>query len=305
MTAPWAYSNGRLIPAAELHVSAADAGFVLGATVTEQLRTFGGRLFRLEEHLARLARSLEIVGLDSGVSPAELAAAADELAARNHALLDPADDLGLAIFVTPGGYPPLAGRDTPTSTPTIGVHTWPLAFPLWAAAYEQGEALVTPAVRQVPAECWPPALKCRSRMHYYLADLASRAQEPGTRALLLDQRGRVCETATANIAIVCRGEGLVTPPADQVLRGISLEVLHELAMAAGLTWRERELWPDDVARADEVLLTSTPSCLLPVARLNGRAIGEGRAGPVYRRLLAAWSDLVGLDIAAQARRFAK
>lgn len=304
MSTPWAYSNGRLIPAAELSVSVADAGFVLGATVSEQLRTFGGRLFRLEQHLARLGRSLQIVNIDPGRPLSDLAAAADELAQRNHWLLEPGDDLGLAIFVTPGGYAPLAGRGARQTGPTIGMHTWPLSFGLWAASYERGESLATTDVVQTPPECWPAELKCRSRMHYYLADRAARAREPGARALLLDQHGRVCETAAANLVMVRKGEGLLTPPRDQVLRGISLQALHELAEGLGLPWQERELRLADLAGASELLLTSTHSCLLPAVRLNGQPIGDGQPGPVYRQLLAAWSRLVGLDIAAQAARFA-
>lgn len=303
MTTPWAYSNGRFVPAAELTISVADAGFVLGATVSEQLRTFGGRLFRLEQHLARLARSLEIVGVDPGRPLAELAAAATELALQNHRLLAPGDDLGLAIYVTPGDYAPLAGRGAPSPAPMIGMHTWPLAFGLWAAGYERGEALATTEVRQTPADCWPPELKCRSRMHYYLADRAARAQWPGARAVLLDQHDRVCETAAANVVAFRVGEGLVTPPADQVLRGISSQVLRDLSAEAGLPWQERELRLADLASADEILLTSTHSCVLPATRINGQNIGTGAPGPVYRQLLAAWSELVGLDIAAQGSQF--
>jgi branched-subunit amino acid aminotransferase/4-amino-4-deoxychorismate lyase len=300
MTTLWAYSNGRFVPEAELTISVADAGFVMGATVSEQLRTFGGRLYRLEQHLARLERSLEIVGIDPGQSLANLGKAAEELAQRNHRLLAADDDLGLAIFVTPGGYAPLLGRRGQNAGPTIGMHTWPLAFNLWAAAYERGEALVTTEVRQTPADCWPPELKCRSRMHYYLADRAARERTPGTRALLLDHHGRVCETAAANVVAVRPGEGLVTPPSDQVLRGISLQALHELAVSGGLAWQERELRLADLATADEILLTSTHSCVLPATSLNGQPVGDGKPGPVYRQLLAAWSAEVAVDIATQA-----
>jgi len=304
MTTPWAYANGRFMPEAELTISVADAGFVLGATVSEQLRTFGGRLFRLEQHLARLERSLEIVGIAPAQSLAEVGKAAEELVQHNQRLLSTGDDLGLAIFATPGGYAPLLGRRGQSAGPTIGIHTWPLAFGLWAAGYERGESLVTTEIRQTPADCWPPELKCRSRMHYYLADRTARAQSPGSRALLLDHHGRVCETAAANVVAVRVGEGLITPPADQVLRGISLQALHELAIRAGVPWQERELRLADLATADEILLTSTHSCVLPVARLNGQPIGDGQPGPIYRQLLAAWSAEVGVDIAAQAQAFA-
>jgi branched-subunit amino acid aminotransferase/4-amino-4-deoxychorismate lyase len=103
--------NGRFIPAAELTIPAYDAGFVLGATVSEQLRTFGGKLFKLDEHLARLRRGLEITSIDAGCTDEQLATWANELAAANHKLLDPADDLGLSIFVTPGPYATLAPAD--------------------------------------------------------------------------------------------------------------------------------------------------------------------------------------------------
>ena len=77
-----------------------------------------------------------------------------------------------------------------------------------------------------------------------------------------------------------------------------------LAQSLGISWAERSLQSDDLAHADELLLTSTPNCLLPVTRLDGAAVGPGRPGPVYERLLNAWSRGVGFSIAAQAERFA-
>ena len=97
-----AYLNGRYLPISQAAVPVYDTGFVLGVTVAEQMRTFGGQLFRLPEHLQRLARSLSIIGVEPKQSLAELQLIAEDLVARNHALLAPGDDLGLAIFVTPG-----------------------------------------------------------------------------------------------------------------------------------------------------------------------------------------------------------
>jgi branched-chain amino acid aminotransferase len=298
MPEPIAYLNGRYLPAAEAAIPLSDAGFVLGATVSEQLRTFSGRLFRLAEHLARLRRSLEIVGLADQVVLSEIARTAEEVAAHNHRLLTAEDDLGLAILVTPGAYRTLASDDR--SGPTVCVYTYPLPFHLWAAAYVQGGALVTPPVEQVSPRCWPPELKCRSRMHYYLADREAARIDPGARALLLDQVGHITETATANIVLYRRGEGLVTPPRTTVLPGISLAVVEELAAALHIPFREEPLTLAHAAAADELLLTSTPSCILPVTRLNGRAIGSGLPGEMFSRLLAGWSKLAGFDIARQA-----
>jgi branched-chain amino acid aminotransferase len=274
--------------------------------VAEQVRTFGGQLFRLNQHLARLEHSLEIVGVDPGISMSELADVANEVASRNHALMDPGDDLGLAIFVTPGAYTTMTStaRAEIPAGPTVCVHTYPLPFQLWAETYRTGQSLVVSDVRQVPAECWPPELKCRSRMHYYLADSKARHVSPGARALLLDDNGYVLEASTANIVVFRRQEGLVSPPRDKILPGISVAVVAELAESLGIAYSCRDLTVDDVLHADEVMLCSTSPCVWPVASLNGQAIAGGVPGQMCVRLLAAWSELAGLDILAQAERFA-
>jgi branched-subunit amino acid aminotransferase/4-amino-4-deoxychorismate lyase len=142
-------------------------------------------------------------------------------------------------------------------------------------------------------------------MHYYLADRRAAAVEPGARALLLDGDGFVVEASTANVLIFIRDQGLISPPREEILAGISLAQVSELAGKLGLACRERKLTPGDVAGADEVLLTSTPFCLLPATRFNGRLIGGGAPGEVFHRLLDAWSELAGIDVAAQAARFAR
>ncbi len=302
MSGPLAYLNGRWIPASAAALPVGDAGFVQGAAVAEQLRTFGGKLFRLDAHLARLARSLEIIGVDPGIGRRELASVAEELVAQNRAFQEPDDDLGLSIVVTPGAYPTFA-EPGPTR-PTVCLHTYPLPFHLWAGKYRTGQALATTSVEQVSPRCWPPELKCRSRMHYYLADREAARRDPAARALLLDARGRITEASTANLILVCRGEGLVSPRLDTILHGISLAVAVELAGRLGLGFHERDLTPADAASADEVLLTSTAPCVLPVTRFDGRPIGDGRPGEVFTSLLKAWNELAGLDIAAQAARYA-
>jgi branched-chain amino acid aminotransferase len=206
MDQPVAFLNGQWIPASAAAVPVGDAGFVLGATVAEQLRTFAGNIFRLDDHLARLAHSLEIVGFDTGLTLDQLAQVAREVVARNHPLLAPGDDLGLSIFVTPGDYPAYAPPG-PTR-PTVCLHTYPLPFRLWARKYREGQALVTTDIQQVPSHCWPTGLKCRSRMHYHLADKRASAVDPQARALLLDAQGFVTEASTANLLLYTAAEGL-------------------------------------------------------------------------------------------------
>ena len=302
MSEPLAYLNGRYLPFSQAAIPVTDGGFVQGVTVAEQLRTFGGKLFRLEQHLGRLARSLAIVGIELGMPVEKLGEIARELTARNHALLDAGDDLGLSMFVTPGPYSTFSGG-APTG-PTIGLHTYPLPFHLWHEKYERGESLVVTDVLQVPAACWPTELKCRSRMHYYLADQQARQREAGARALMLEERGFVTEASTANILVYYRDVGLVSPPKEMILPGVSAAVVQELARSLGIPFSFRPLTVDDVAAAEEALLCSTSPCIWPVTRLSGRPIGDGKQGEIARSVLAAWSKLVGLDIAAQAGRFA-
>lgn len=301
MSEPLAYLNGHLVPASQAGIAPYDQGFALGVTVSEQLRTFAGRIFRAEEHLQRLENSLRIVGLELPTSAAVWLAAANELAARNHRLLPSGSDLGMAWFVTPGHsvhQSPAGNRG-----PTFGMYTFPLPFRAWASKYTQGDHLVTSTVRQVPADCWPVELKCRSRMHYYLAEQDVLQRMPGARPLLLDQAGLVNETPTANVMVVRSEREIYSPPRANILPGITLAVVEELALDLGFEFIECGLAPEELAAADEVLLTSTPFCLLPVVRFNEQSIGQGQPGPVFAQLLKAFSALAGLNIAAQAVRY--
>ncbi len=303
MTEPVAYLSGRLLPQSALSLPVYDSGFVLGATVSEQLRTFGGRLFRLEQHLRRLVDSLEVIGVDPGLSLDQFKTTANDLVAKNRPLYDADDDLGLAIFVTPGAYPTFAPPDA--TGPTVCLHTYPAPFHRFAHFYGEGDGLAVPEVRQVSSHSWPRRLKCRSRMHYYLADRQAREIDPKGRALLLDEDGFVTEATTASLIIVEEGPAIVSPPHAKILPGISVAVVAELAAKLGIPFVERDLLPADVAAAEEILLAGTTPCVLPVTRFNGQPISSPRPGPVFRQLIAAWSELVGVDIVGQAQRFAR
>jgi branched-chain amino acid aminotransferase len=298
-----AYLNGQWIPASAAAVSAVDAGFVLGVTVAEQLRTFAGRIFRLEEHLDRLEHSLQIIGLTPPLIRRQSMEIAQKLIDINQQLLKPGDDWGVTIFVTPGLYASYSPAEC--GQPTVCFHAYPLPFCLWAEKYRRGQALVTTEIQQVPGQCWPAVLKCRSRMHYYLADKLAREKDPSARAVLLDGEGHVTEASTANVAIYRKTEGLISPPRKKILPGISLATAFQLAEGLGISCFERELTAADLTAADEIILTSTPMCLLPVTRFNGRPVGSGRPGEISCRLLASWSEMAGVDIVGQAEKFAR
>jgi branched-subunit amino acid aminotransferase/4-amino-4-deoxychorismate lyase len=290
-----AYLNGQWIAASNLCIRADDVGFLQGATVTERLRTFRGQVFRLDEHVARLRQSLEIVGWAVDDITGQIAHAVPEFVELNQSLLSEGDDWSIAAFATPG----VVGADKPT----VCVHGNPLPFHVWASSYEAGIRVAISDVRQIPPDCLPPQLKCRSRMHFYLADRRAAAKQPGARAILLDEDGDVAEATTANVLIYREAEGVVSPPHRHILFGVSIGVVQELASRLKIPFVTRLMSVDDFRSADEAMLTSTSVCLLPIVECDGKPIGDGQPGPMYRRLLAAWSDLVGVDVADQARRF--
>jgi branched-subunit amino acid aminotransferase/4-amino-4-deoxychorismate lyase len=297
---PLVYLNGRMVPASQAHIAIYDAGVVLGATVTEMTRTFRWQPFRLADHIDRLFRSLRYTRMQIGLSPDQVAAVSHELITHNRQLLDDGDELGLIHFVTAGEYPVYAGSagKAARTTPTVCAHTFPLPFELWGEKLERGMHLVTPAIRHVPPQCYDPKMKYRSRMHYYLADLEARLVDPDATALLLDLDGNITETSGANFLLVERGT-IVSPTLRNTLPGVSRATVIELAARLGIPFVERDSQVYQVINADEAFLSSTPYCLMPVTRINGIPIGNGRPGPLWQRLLAAWSAMVGLDIERQ------
>jgi branched-chain amino acid aminotransferase len=294
---PLVYLNGQMVPASQARIAYYDAGVVLGATVTEQTRTFHLRPFRLNDHLDRLFRALRYTRLDIGMSQEALACISLDVLKQNARMLAPGDELGLIQFVTAGEYTTYAPGPARTA-PTVCVHTFSLPFKMWAVKMQAGAHLVTPSIRHVPPQCVDPKMKCRSRMHYYLAENEAHLADPDAAALLLDLDGHIAETNAANFLMVARG-AIHSPTTRNTLPGISRTVVMELATQLGIAFIERDIQVFEAVNADEAFLSSTPYCLMPVARINGLPIGDGKPGPVYHRLMEAWSEMVGLDIFQQ------
>ena len=244
--------------------------------------------------------------MDVRETRAELTAATLEVAAHNARLLEAGGELGIVHFVTAGEYPIYAGGSgqVARTTPTVCCHTFPLPLERWAGKMRTGMHVVTPSIRHVPPQCYDPKMKYRSRMHFYLADQEARLVDPEAVALLLDLHGNVTETSGANFLMVERGS-IVSPTTANTLPGVSRAMVRELAGKLGIAFVERDLQVHDVVNADEAFLTTTPYCLMPVTKINGLAIADGKLGAIGKRLLEAWSAEVGLDIAAQIREGAR
>lgn len=292
-----AYQHGRFCSRAELQVAVDDPGFLLGVTISERLRTFQGQLFRVDEHLRRLLQSLKIIGLPDPDWRDSLVEICDEVVTKNMALLPAGSDLGVCVLSAPTSLNPTDRQASLT------VFTYSLPFSSSAQMYRSGQRLIVTQTQQVPVECWPSELKCRSRMHYYLADREASLEDSSAKALLRDEQGFISEASTANVIVYSAVEGITSPPLEKILPGISLAVVVELAERLGVSFRYQELTVDDLLRSDEVLLCSTSPCVFPVSAINGQVIGDG-GRDIFGKLISAWSDLVGVDIVAQAEQFA-
>jgi branched-chain amino acid aminotransferase len=299
MNAPLAYLHGRLMPFAEATLPLHDAGFVSGATVVDNARTFRQRLFRWNEHLERFRRDCEACFVPIDATDAHLTSTAEELVAHNASLLPPGGELQLVTFATPGPLGFYLG-EADSGPPTLGMATYPLPVARYRQFFTEGVALALVGHQpNDPGAIVPATIKHRSRMHWWVADrLANRPPHPaGAVALLTDGAdGTITETGIANF--LCVIGGCVTmPPPDRVLAGISLGETVRICRANGLTIRERPIPRSDVAGMSEAFLTGTAFGLAGVRSIDGHNLTW--PGPVFRTLLTAWIESVGMDFVKQ------
>lgn len=300
MTEPVVFLTGKFLPASQAKLNIFDLGIVLGATFTEMTRTFRHEPFRLEEHIERLYRSAKYGGIELPHTPEEMLGITRRVVETNCGLIDAGIDLGIVHFITPGENLIYAGSAAGAGSlsPTVCVHTFPLPFSAWRHLFEDGAHVVTPAIRHVPPQCLDPKTKNRSRLHWFLADHQTHLVDPKAITLLLDLDGNITECAGSNFVIV-KDEKIFSPDSRNILPGISLKTVKELAATMGLAYIEKDLQPYDVINADEAWLTTTPYCMAPCTKINGIPISTGRPGPLFQRVLRAWSVRVGLDIEHQ------
>ncbi len=299
--------NGRLVPEAEASVSIFDSALMYGDTVFEMTRSFNRKQFMLREHLERLYRSIKGLRIPFSIPMEHLESRVEDVIRRNQPHMSADDEDRVMINVSRGPlsiYHPIFGGDP---GPTQVISSFPLSLTMGAIGhlYDHGVHAITPSQRAIPGELLDPKNKNRSRLHYMVANLqVALADDPNAWALLLDPGGFVAEGTGANFFIVSGGE-LITPEPRNILRGISRDYTMRLAREMGIAVHERNIEVYDVTHADEAFYTATPFSILPCTKINGVSIGTGATGPVTQKLLETWSQRVGVDIVAQARRFAE
>jgi branched-chain amino acid aminotransferase len=304
MTQRLVYLNGAFVPEAQARISIFDCALMYGDMVFEMTRTFRQIPFRLDEHLDRLYDSLKYARLDCGLSQAEMVAATHETLERNSEALAGVD-CQIMHNVTRGVIPVYDGIVPEGTGPVVTINVFPLYRHVGGMVdrYETGVHFVVPPQQSVPARYLDPKAKTRSRLHYKIAELQAAYMEEGAQALLTDEHGFVTEGTGNNFFMVRNGE-VLTPRGRDILRGVSRGACLDLARGLGIPVRETDIEPYDVRQADEAWFTSTTICMVPITRFDFHTIGDGSPGPVYRRILQAWSEQVGVDIVAQARNLA-
>lgn len=298
------YFNGKFIPESEAKISIYDSALMFGDMVFEMTRSFNGKQFKLKDHIDRLFMGLAILRIPIDMTKAEMEDACYKTMDANKDAFGKDDEHRLLIDVSRGLlgiYEGIAGVE---KGPNVVIADFPLKWTVASMGhlFDSGINAVITSQRAIPSWLMDPKIKNRSRLFYLMANIeASQFSGNNNWALLLDPDGFIAEGTGDNFFIVKKGV-IYTPEGRNILRGISRQyVINELGPELDMEVIEKNIEPYDVYTADEAFMTGTPFCMLPVTSLNGIAIGEGRVGETFLKLINKWSKNVGVDIQGQIK----
>lgn len=280
------YVNGRLLPAAEASLSPLDRGFTLADGLFETVVADGQRVFRLPDHLRRLAAGAEVLGLTLPTEETLAAAILQTLRANELAL-------AIARLTVSRGVGLGRGLDVSAGLePTVVV-----TVSRWGGLPDEVPAGRSLALANARRNDTSPLAGVKSLSYVDAVVARMMAKRAGADdALVCNTGGRVTGATSSNLFIVMEG-GLVTPPlSDGVLPGVARRTVLEEAARLGLETRERSLSPGDVAGSEEAFLTNVVTGVVPVTALDGRSVGSGAAGRVTSRLFSAYRDRVRREL---------
>ena len=295
-TEPIAYFNGELKPESQVGISIRDRGYLYGDAVFDATRTFNGTPFKLQEHIHRLYNSLKYLRIDPGIEPDEMERWSREVVNHNHPLLPASQDMWVMQRISRGEE---SSESTLPMRATVLIETHAIPCRRRASLFQDGIRVVTPSVPRVPPRFLSPRAKTHNYLNLIMGDLEAQNTDPDSWAVLLDENGNLTEGRGSNLFLI--KDGVVSTPQGQfVLEGITRSVVMDLATGLDFPVAEQNLDLFDAYTADEAFLTSTSLCICPVASVNGAEIGKGGVpGPITQRLMAAFSDLTGMDYVAQ------
>lgn len=292
----WTHLNGQLVRGDQAVVPILDRGILWGDAVYDSIRTYNGVPFRRDERLGRFFRSLYYARIDLGLSRDELKQITEEVLEANRPLLGPNDDFSMNLYVSRGSMA-LADGLTPAGTVAVFCNT--IAFTSFARYYVRGAPAVIPTTRRTPPQSVSPKAKISNKMNHFVAELEAKASNPDAYAIMADLDGNITEGSGSNFMFIADGR-LKIPDTRYVLSGQDMAALLELTEGLGIAADEGTYAAFDVYNADEAFLTTNSFGILPIVSLNGLPIGTGKVGPMTRRLMDAWTELVGMDFVAQA-----
>ena len=277
----WVYLNDQFVKKEDARISIFDHGFLYGDGVYETMRVYEGRVLLLERHVARLRRSCELIGLDLSIRDAEWISILRELLVRNGL-----QDAGLRITVSRGegevGIDPRL-----CSSPTVVVMAKPPVM-FSNQQQEQGMVLHVSSVRRNPLAAQSPQIKAIS----FLNNILAKQEAVGAGAddaLMLNMEGQLAECTTSNFFFV-QDQQLYTPAETcGILKGITRDVVMELAKELGILVKEGVYTLDNVFQADECFITNTGIEIMPVSKIGNSQIGQGTRGYLTQNLCAAFS----------------
>ena len=282
------FINGKLYDKENAKISVHDHGLLYGDGVFEGIRSYGGRVFKLTEHIDRLWESAKAIWLEIPISKAQMAKAIEDTLKANGI-----DDGYIRVIITRGcgtlGLDPNECSDPQVIVITDRIALYPPEL------YEKGLEIVTVStVRNHPAAL-SPRIKSLNYLNNILAKIEG-LQAGCIEALMLNNKGEVAECTGDNIFLVRKGK-LLTPPNEAgILEGVTRDTVMELARAGGngaapIDVLETPLTKHDVYIADECFLTGTAAEVIPVVKVDSRVIGNGRPGPITRSLNARFQKL--------------
>lgn len=265
------FLNGGFLPQEQAFVPVMDRGFVFGDGVYEVIPVYGGRLFRLDEHLQRLQHSLDGIRLANPMTHAEWADILQRLVREN------GDGEQSVYLQVTRGHAPRDHAFPLDAKPTIFISSTPLK-PVAAELLKNGVAAIT-----LEDIRWK---YCHIKAIALLPNILLRQQAIDAEAqeAILIRDGVITEGAASNVFIVTEGVIKTPPKGPFLLPGITRDLVLELAAAHGLAHEESEFGPEALTKAEEIWLTSSTRELLPVTRLDNRAVGSGRPGPVWHQM---------------------
>jgi branched-chain amino acid aminotransferase len=270
------YISGKFFPQADAKISVFDHGLLYGDGVFEGLRSYRGKVFRLDEHIRRLYESAKAIWLEIPMSPDEMCDAVNESVSINKI-----DDGYIRLVVTRGAG--TLGLDpNRCSNPQVIIIADTISlYP--KELYEKGLEIITVSVQRNHPAALSPRIKSLNYLNNILAKIEG-IQAGCIEALMLNHKGEVAECTGDNVFLVRQGV-LQTPPLEAgILEGVTRDAVIEVAKEAGIEVREMPLTKHDVYVADECFLTGTAAEIIPVVRVDSRVIGPGKPGPVTRDL---------------------